>query len=150
MDKMELIYYEEVDESVTFGAFNFEVHAVEVLEVEFSDDTSSMSDNEENEEKVVIATFAVRIENTSDRDDTFLVNPFALTTNTGEKVNNPNHPSNIMGGDFFGKVWQEGKISFHMTTPVDELEQITLTVDPGYNERQGEIGKEHKLEFDLN
>src|SRR5690625_550946 len=82
MDKMELIYYEEVDESVTFGAFNFEVHAVEVLEVEFSDDTSSMSDNEENEEKVVIATFAVRIENTSDRDDTFLVNPFALTTNT--------------------------------------------------------------------
>src|SRR5690625_3791748 len=134
MDKMELIYYEEVDESVTFGAFNFEVHAVEVLEVECSD-TSSMSDNEENEEKVVIATFAVRIENTSDRDDTFLVNPFALTTNTGEKVKNPNHTSNIMGGDFFVKVWQEGKISHHMTVRVDVLRMFTTYVGTRYIHR---------------
>lgn len=143
--KLTILYKnKELDENAESGPINLNVNAIQLSELEVSDDYKEMFDNKD---KVTVIALKMKVENSS--DDTISIYPdqATITTDAGDQVDADVFLSESIGGDFIGKVKKEGDVIFVVNSPANDIGQVNLIVDGAHDENYDKIGEQIKMSF---
>ncbi|HLR03649.1 MAG TPA: hypothetical protein VK111_12965 [Virgibacillus sp.] len=145
--KLSIAYKDkELDENAESGPINLNVDALQVGELEVSEDYQEFFDGKD---EVTTITISMNVENTDDNTNGFYPDQATITTDAGDQVDADMLLSDEVGGDFIGKVKKDGQVIFTVDSDADEINEINLFIDGTHDEDFENIGEDIEMTFNI-
>src|SRR5699024_2476552 len=145
--KLSIAYKDkELDENAESGPINLNVDALQVGELEVSEDYQEFFDGKD---EVTTITISMNVENTDDNTNGFYPVQATITTDAGDQVDADMLLSDEVGGDFIGKVKKDGQVIFTVDSDADEINEINLFIDGTHDEDFENIGEDIEMTFNI-
>ena len=132
----------EINESTESGPIKLTINSIHIGDMEVAED---YRDTFDNKEKVTVIELNIKVENSTDDTITFYPEDGTLTTDGGDQTDVSIGLSDLIGGEFFGKVNKEGNLYFLVDTPAAEIGEINFIVDGPHNEDFDNVGVQIKM-----
>ena len=149
MKKKPLITNKSLNKKYYTGDFEITVVSAQIATLSAQSEEVAEYLGIEMEREYVLFGIGIKVENTSDKDESINPNISTITTNTKEQVDSLIMVSDDVGGDYYGNVVKEGQVFFICSkSDINEINHIRWIID-GPNANGERVGESLSIEFDL-